>query len=83
MSGPGLRVLYRDILRKQYIAPGTDTKNLAKHPQKSGVDIRFMHFHFQASIKPILKNSIISIVLELLSFLHGQKTNSVVHSVKY
>ena len=34
----------------------TDSKNLAKHPQNGWVDIWVMHFHFRASIKPILKN---------------------------
>ena len=39
---------------------GKDSKNLAKHPPNSGVDIWFMRFHYWA----ILKNCIFSIVLE-------------------
>ena len=42
-----------------------------------------MRFHFRASIRPILKNRIFSIVLEAFYPLYGPKTKSVVHSAKY
>ena len=61
----------------------TDSKNLAKHPQNGGVDIWFMHFHFQANIKPILINCIFFIVLQPFYSLNEAKTKQWLPSLNF